>query len=107
MRVYQPYINGEFVTPSSPPSLDVIDPSTCEVIARVPDAGRSDVDRAVAAARAAFDDGPWRTTTAQDRGRILFKLAEIVRARAAELAEIEARNSGKPIVESEYDMADV
>ena len=107
MKVYQPYINGEFVTPSSPASLDVIDPSTGEVIARVPDAGSADVDRAVSAARAAFDDGPWKATTAQDRGRILFKLAEIVRTRADELAEIEARNSGKPIVEAEYDMADV
>ncbi len=107
MRAYQPYINGEFVTPSSPASLDVIDPSTCEVIARVPDAGRADVDREVGAARAAFDDGPWTTTTAQDRGRILFKLAEIVRTRTVELAEIETRNSGKPIVEAEFDIADV
>jgi betaine-aldehyde dehydrogenase len=107
MKVYQPYINGQFVTPSSPASLDVVDPSTGEVIARVPDAGRADVDRAVRAARAAFDDGPWKATTAQDRGRMLFKLAEIVRTRADELAEIETRNSGKPIVEAEYDMADV
>src|ERR1700686_1311744 len=107
MRAYQLYINGEFVTPSSPASLDVIDPSTCEVIARVPDAGRADVDRAVGAARAAFDDGPWQTTTAQDRGRILFKLAEIVRPRPAELAEIETRNSGKPVVVSEYYIAAV
>ncbi len=107
MKTYQLYVNGEFVAPSSPASLDVIDPSTCEVIARVPDAGRADVDRAVAAARAAFDNGPWKNVTAQDRGRILFKLAEIVRDRAAELAEIETRNSGKPIVESEYDIADV
>ena len=65
------------------------------------------MDRAVGAARAAFDDGPWKTATAQERGRILFKLADIVRARAAELAELETRNSGKPIVEAEYDVADV
>jgi betaine-aldehyde dehydrogenase len=107
MKAYAPYINGEFVTPSSPASLDVIDPSNGEVIARVPDAGAADVDRAVGAARAAFDQGPWKTTTAQDRGHILFKIAEIVRARAGELAEIETRNSGKPIVEAEYDIADV
>jgi betaine-aldehyde dehydrogenase len=107
MKTYQLYVNGEFVAPSSSASLDVIDPSTCEVIARVPDAGRADVDRAVAAARRAFDHGPWKRVTAQDRGRILFKLAGIVRDRADELAEIETRNSGKPIVESEYDIADV
>ncbi len=107
MKTYQLYVNGEFVAPSSSASLDVIDPSTCEVIARVPDAGRADVDRAVAAARRAFDHGPWKRVTAQDRGRILFRLAGIVRDRADELAEIETRNSGKPIVESEYDIADV
>src|SRR5262247_680680 len=61
----------------------------------------------VRAARAAFDEGPWKNTTAQDRGRVLFKLAQIVRDRADELAEIETRNSGKPIVESEFDMSDV
>jgi betaine-aldehyde dehydrogenase len=101
------FINGEFVPSSSSATLDVIDPSTCEVIGRVPDGNRADVDRAVGAARAAFEDGPWKTATAQERGRVLFKLADIVRARAGELAELETRNSGKPIVEAEYDVADV
>ena len=101
------YINGEFVPPQSSTTIDVIDPATCEVLARTPDAGPADVDRAVRAARTAFDEGPWKDTTAQDRGRILFKLAQIVRDRADELAELETRNSGKPIVESEYDIADV
>jgi len=63
------------------------------VIARVPDAGADDVARAVQAARAAFDEGPWKDTTAQDRGRVLFKLAEIVRSRTDELAELETRNT--------------
>src|SRR5262245_13556263 len=101
------YINGEFVRPDSTRTLDVVDPATAEPIARVVDASAADVDRAVAAARRAFDDGPWKETTAQDRGRALFKLAEIVRARAGELAELEARNTGKPIVEAEFDIADV
>jgi betaine-aldehyde dehydrogenase len=107
MKSYQPYINGGFVAPLSAATLDVIDPATTEVIARVPDASAADVDRAVKAARVAFDEGPWRDITAQDRGRILFKLAQIVRDRADELAELETRNSGKPIVEAEFDMADV
>jgi betaine-aldehyde dehydrogenase len=101
------YINGEFVRAESSATLDVIDPSTSTVIGRVPDATAADVDRAVAAARAAFDFGAWNTTTAQDRGRVLFKLAQAVRDRAGELAELETRNTGKPIVESEYDIADV
>jgi betaine-aldehyde dehydrogenase len=104
---YSLYINGEFVSPERAGSLDVIDPSTAETIARVPDASVRDVDRAVEAARKAFDEGPWKDATAQDRGRVLFKLAEIVRRRADELAEIEARNTGKPIVEAEFDIADV
>jgi len=101
------YINGEFVPPFGSATIEVLDPSTSEVLATVPNAGRADVDRAVAAARAAFDTGPWKEVTAQDRGRILFALARVVRQRAAELAELETRNSGKPIVEAEFDIEDV
>src|SRR4029450_6530782 len=107
MTTHQLYINGEFVAPRSSATIDVLDPATGDVIARVPDANAEDVDRAVRSARAAFDEGPWKDATAQDRGRVLFKLAEIVRARADELAELETRNSGKPIVEAECDIADV
>src|ERR1019366_9411648 len=101
------YINGEFAEASSAAVLDVIDPATTEVIARVPDGSAADAGRAVTAARAAFDHGPWKDATAQDRGRVLFTLAQIVRDRAAELAEVETRNSGKPIVEAEFAIADV
>jgi betaine-aldehyde dehydrogenase len=73
----------------------------------VPEATSADVDAAVAAARRAFDASDWRKTGAQERGRILFKLAEIVRTRSSELAALETLNSGKPIVEAELDMADV
>jgi betaine-aldehyde dehydrogenase len=107
VKTYPLYINGEFVTPEASATLDVLDPSTSEVIARVPDAGAADVDRAVKAARAAFDEGPWKDVTAQERGRILLKLANLVRDRAGELAELETRNSGKPIVEAEFDIQDV
>ena len=107
MKTYQLYINGEYVPAQSNATIDVIDPSTTEVIAKTPDASAADVDAAVRAARAAFDEGPWKDATAQDRGRVLFKLAQIVRDRADELAEIETRNSGKPIVEAEFDISDV
>jgi betaine-aldehyde dehydrogenase len=106
-KKYKMYINGEFVAGHRGTYFSVVDPSTEEVIAEVPDADEKDVDRAVAAARQAFDSGPWRQTTAQDRGRILFRLAERIKKEAAHLAEIECRNSGKPIVEAEYDIADV
>src|ERR1700751_2593130 len=101
------YINGEFVESQSGKYFPVIDPSTEEILAEVPNADEKDVNRAVAAAKAAFDSGAWPQTTAQERGRILFRLAERVRKEAAGLAELEARNSGKPIVEAEYDINDV
>jgi len=107
VKTYTHYINGEFVAGAPAAMRDVIDPATATVIARVPDASGDDVDRAVAAARKAFDAGPWKDTTAQDRGRVLFALARIVRERAAELAELETRNTGKPIVEAEFDVTDV
>jgi betaine-aldehyde dehydrogenase len=106
VRTYKMYINGQWVESVSNQTFPVYDPSTEEVIARVPDANAQDVDRAVSAARAAFDVGSWSQTTAQARGQILFRLAEIIRKHAAELAELETRNCGKPIVESEFDMAD-
>ncbi len=101
------YIDGAFVPSGGSATLDVIDPSTTETIGQTPDATADDVNRAVAAARRAFDEGPWHDATAQDRGRVLFRLAEIVRRRADELAELESRNTGKPIVEAEFDIADV
>src|SRR5207247_5984015 len=72
-----------------------------------PYATTAEVDAAVESLSGPFDEGLWKDATAQDRGRVLFRLAQIVRDRADELAEIETRNSGKPIVESEFDMSDV
>jgi betaine-aldehyde dehydrogenase len=107
MKRYRMYINGEFVESLDGAYFPVVDPSTEEIIAEVPESDGKDVNRAVAAAKAAFDAGAWPQTTAQERGRILFRLAERVRKEAAKLAELEARNSGKPIVEAEFDIADV
>jgi betaine-aldehyde dehydrogenase len=107
MQTRSVYIDGQFVDSKSARALDVINPATEEVIARVPDGNAADVAAAVSAARRAFDAGPWKDTTAQERGRVLFRLAQAVRDHAAELAELETINNGKPIVESEYDVADV
>src|ERR1022692_3782669 len=107
IKTYQMFINGEWVASSTNKTFPVYDPSTEEVIAQVPEANADDVNRAVAAAKAAFEDGPWGTATAQERGRVLFRLAEKIRQNAAMLAELESRNSGKPIVEAEFDIADV
>ena len=76
VKTYQMFINGEWVASKTNKTFPVYDPSTEEIIAQVPDANAEDVNRAVTAARAAFDEGPWATSTAQERGRILFRLAE-------------------------------
>jgi betaine-aldehyde dehydrogenase len=107
MKRYRMYINGEWAESRRGSWFSVIDPSTEEMIAEVPDADEHDVNHAVQAARAAFESGAWPQTTAQERGRILLRLAERIRKESAALAELESRNSGKPIVEAEYDMADV
>jgi betaine-aldehyde dehydrogenase len=103
MQSYGMLIDGSFI--SSAETFDVKNPATDSVIAKVPNASAADVDRAVQAARRAF--AGWRDVTAQERGRMLLRLAEKMRAELPRLAEIETLNSGKPIVESEYDLTDV
>src|SRR5256886_9486980 len=101
------YVNGQWVESKSSKTFPVYDPATEEVIAQVPDSNADDVNRAVAAAKSAFEDGPWGSTTAQERGRVLFRLAEKIRQNLPMLAELECRNTGKPIVEAEFDINDV
>ena len=100
VKTYSMFIDGEWVASNANKTFPVYDPSTEEVIAQVPNANAEDVNRAVAAAKAAFEEGPWATTTAQERGRVLFRLAEKVRQNLPALAELECRNTGKPIVEA-------
>ena len=88
VRTYQNYVNGEWVGSASGETFAVYDPSTEEIIAQVASANAEDVDRAVKAARAAFDSGPWGQTNAAERGRILFKLAEKIRQNARDAGGI-------------------
>jgi betaine-aldehyde dehydrogenase len=105
--VYQQYINGEWVSNASGKTFPVYEPATEQVMAEVAEAESVDVDRAVQAARKAFDQGPWPQKTPQDRAQILFKLAAKVREQLPMLAEVEALNTGKPIVEAEGDIGAV
>ena len=107
VKTYGLYIDGKVQASAKGKTYEVIDPSTEEVMARAPDATAEDVDHAAKAARRTFESGPWPAMTAQDRGRILFRLAEKIRSDMPRLAEIESRNSGKPIVEAEFDINDV
>ncbi len=79
-----------------------LDPATGREIARVPQAGAQDVDRAVVAARAAFADGPWATMPAAGRERLMHALAQAIEERAEELAQIESLDNGKPVGLAQY-----
>jgi betaine-aldehyde dehydrogenase len=103
---YRMLIGGQFVAAASGKTREIRDPGTGGLVAIVPEGGAADIDAAVAGARKAFDDGPWRTTTALDRGKLLFAIAAGIRGRAAKLAELEVRSCGKPLAEAEYDIAD-
>ena len=104
MKTFKNFVNNEWIAGRD--TREVVNPFNGEKIAIVPEASKQDVDQAIRAAREAFDRGSWKDTTAQQRGRILFAMADIVRKNAAMLAELETLNCGKPIVESEFDMAD-
>jgi aldehyde dehydrogenase (NAD+) len=93
---YGLFINGEF-TPGEA-SFKTVNPATEEVLAEITQAGPSDVDRAVAAARAAF--GPWSNLSGSERGKYIFRIARILAERSRELAVLETLDNGKPIRES-------
>jgi len=97
MAEYKLLINGELVNSSSGRSADDIGPATGEPVAQVPVSSLEDVDRAVAAAREAFDDGRWTGLPYAARASILEKLATTIEAHAPELAELESLDTGKPI----------
>jgi acyl-CoA reductase-like NAD-dependent aldehyde dehydrogenase len=86
-------IDGQHRPASDGALMDVINPATEEVIAQVPSATDADVDAAVASARAALD-GPWARLSARERGRILWKLGDLLMARVDEIARLETLHNG-------------
>ena len=91
------YIGGEWVEPSSAATIEVISPLTEEVIATVPEASNEDVDRAVAAARRAFDAGPWPGMTAGERADMMEKVSQLIQARYEDVARTISEEMGSPI----------
>src|SRR5215472_7309247 len=89
-------INGKWVDSVSGKTFPTLNPSTGEVITQVAEADAADVDKAVMAARAAFDKGPWRKMSAAQRGNLMLKLADLIEKHADELALLEALDNGKP-----------
>ncbi|XP_010546022.1 PREDICTED: aldehyde dehydrogenase family 2 member B4, mitochondrial [Tarenaya hassleriana] len=96
----QHLINGNFVDSASGKTFPTLDPRTGEVIAHVAEGDAEDIDRAVKAARKAFDEGPWPKMPAYERSRILLRFADLVEKNSEELAILETWDNGKPYEQS-------
>jgi acyl-CoA reductase-like NAD-dependent aldehyde dehydrogenase len=96
-REQQLLIGGELAAAADGSTFETLDPSTARAITTVAQAGPEDVDRAVRAARDAFDEGPWRTLAAAERARLIARFAELVEEHGEELAQLESLDNGKPV----------
>lgn len=95
-------IDGKWVPAESGKTFETYNPADGEVLARVAEGDKADIDKAVKAARRAFESGPWRKMSASERARLLYKLADAIESRAEEFAQLETLDNGKPIKESRY-----
>jgi aldehyde dehydrogenase (NAD+) len=100
-RKYQLFIDGKWVDAESGKTFTTPNPATGETLAEVAEADKADIDKAVTAARKAFD-GKWSKVSPRDRGKMLYKLAQLIEENASELAALETADNGKPIKESSY-----
>jgi aldehyde dehydrogenase (NAD+) len=98
----QCFIGGQWVPAQSGKTFDTINPATEEVIAQVAEGDKADVDLAVEAARNAFEHGEWSKMDARDRGRLMYKLADLIEENIDELAALETLDNGKPIREARH-----
>ena len=96
----QHYIDGEFVDSIDGDTFDVLDPVTNETYIQAASGKVADIDRAVQAAKRAFDEGPWPRMLPRERSRVLHKIADIVESRDQRLAELESFDSGLPITQA-------
>ncbi len=98
------FIGGKFVEGSFKKTFAALNPATGDTLCQVAEADEADVDRAVKAARKALESGPWKRMDAAERGRLLFKLADLTEQHAEELAALESLNSGKTISDARGDL---
>ena len=101
------YVGGRWVAARSGATRDIRCPADGRLVATVDEADRVDTEAAIAAAREAFDSGPWPLTAAQERGALLHRVADLLVDHRAEVALAETLDTGKRLVESEYDVDDV
>lgn len=102
LKTYGLFIGGAWVEGSGAGEVEVISPSTEEIIGRVPQASVADIEAAIRAARTAFDDGPWPRMAPKERSAVLLRFAEAIATRRAELLEliIDEAGSSRPIAET-------
>ncbi|MGO9077390.1 MAG: aldehyde dehydrogenase family protein, partial [Terriglobales bacterium] len=91
-------VGGAWVEARSGKTFETYNPATGEVLARVAEGDRADIDQAVAAARKAFETGPWPDMSPAERGRLLWKLSDLIEQHHEELAELETLDNGKPLL---------
>jgi phenylacetaldehyde dehydrogenase len=96
-KTRQMFINGKWVDAASGKTFPTYNPATGEVLANVAEGDKEDINRAVAAARAAFDTGPWSKITPSQRGKLIWKLADLIEQHAEEFAQLESLDNGKPL----------
>ena len=96
-KTRQMLINGKWVDAVSGKTFPTYNPATGEVLANVAEGDKEDINRAVAAARAAFDTGPWSKITPSQRGKLIWKLADLIEQHAEEFAQLESLDNGKPL----------
>lgn len=89
-------IGGKWVPAASGKRFDVLNPADTSLLARVPDSNREDINRAVGAARRAFESGPWRSMTPSERGKLLWRIGDLILKHQDQLAELESLDNGKP-----------
>jgi aldehyde dehydrogenase (NAD+) len=100
-RKYQLFIDGKWVDAESGKTFETPNPATGQTLAEVAEGDKADIDKAVEAARRAYE-GKWSKMSARDRGRLMYKLAQLIEENSAELAALETADNGKPIRESAY-----
>jgi betaine-aldehyde dehydrogenase len=101
------YLDGRWVSASTGARREIRCPADGSLVAEVDEAGPEDTQRAVAAAHRAFHEGPWPTTSSHERGALLLKVADLLERDTEDVARMESLDTGKRLVESEYDVADV
>jgi len=106
MQEYKMLIDGKWVPAKSGKTRDITDPANGDLLAKVPESNSEDAKLAIEAARRAFDSGEWRKTSAQARGKLLFKVSQAIMNHFDKFVEMEVRDCGKPRREAEFDVTD-